>query len=60
MNTLSHTRAELQVEKPKDTPCDVTAYELIDVLAYMLAGIKKKTHAGTPGEMWRSRRWLIG
>ena len=64
LDTLSHTPAELQVEKPKDTPCAVKAYALIDVLAYMLAGIKKKTHAGTPGEMRRlrhwSRRWLIG
>ena len=60
LDTLSYTPDELQVEKPADTPCDVKAYELIDVLAYMLAGIKKKTHAGIPGEMWRSRHWLIG
>ena len=31
--------------KPADTPCDVKAYALIDVLTYMLAGIKKNTHA---------------
>ena len=30
--------------KPADTPCDVKAYALIDVLAYMLAGIKKNTN----------------
>ena len=61
---LAHTPAELQFEKPKETPCDVKAYALIDVLAYMLAGIKKNTHAGTPEETRRlrhwSRRWLIG
>ena len=60
LDTLSYTPDELQVDKPADTPFDVKAYELIDVLAYMLAGIKKKTHAGIPGEMWRSRHWLIG
>ena len=60
LDTLPHTPAELQVEKSADTPCDVKGYALIDVLAYMLAEIKKKTHAGTPGEMWRSRRSLIG
>ena len=64
LDTLAHTLAELQVEKPADTPCNGKAYALIYVLAYMLAGINKKTHARTPGEMWRlrhwSRRWLIG
>ena len=49
LNTLTHTH----------TQCDVKAYALINVLTYMLSGIRKKTHAGTPGEMWRSRRWLI-
>ena len=48
-NTLTHTH----------TQCDAKAYVLINVLPYMLAGIRKKTHAGTPEEMWRSRRWLI-
>ena len=55
LDTLAHTPDELQVEKPADTPCDVKAYALIDVLAYILAEKKKKTHAGTPGERWRSR-----
>ena len=45
MDTLAHTPDELQVEKPADTPCDVKAYELIDVLAYMLAERDKKPHA---------------
>ena len=45
MDTLSYTPDELQVDKPADTPCVVTAYELIDVLAYTLAGIKNKTHS---------------
>ena len=45
LDTLAHTPDELQVEKPADTPCDVKAYKLIDVLAYMLAGIKNETHA---------------
>ena len=53
LDTLAHTRAELQVEKPADTPSDVKAYALKDLLAYMLAEIKKKTDAGTPGEIWR-------
>ena len=61
---LAHTQAELQVEIPKETPCDVKAYALIEVLAYMLAEIKKNTHAATPEETRRlrhwSRRWLIG
>ena len=55
LDTVAHTPAELHVEKPADTLCDVKAYEMIDVLAYMLAGIKKKTHAETPGEMRRLR-----
>ena len=42
-NTLTHTH----------TPCYVKAFALIKVLAYMLAGIRKKTHAGTPEKMWR-------
>ena len=45
MDTLSYTPDELQVDKPADTPCVVKAYELIDVLAYKLAGIKNKTHS---------------
>ena len=45
LDTLSYTPDELQVEKPADTPCVVKAYELIDVLAYKLAGIKNKTHS---------------
>ena len=46
LDTLSNTPAELQVEKPADTQCDVKAYEMINVLPYMLAGREKKTHAG--------------
>ena len=45
LDTLAHRRDKLQVKKPVDTPCDGKAYGLIDVLAYMVAGIKNKTHA---------------
>ena len=45
LDTPSYRPDELQVEKPADTPCVVKAYELIDVLAYKLAGIKNKTHS---------------
>ena len=33
MDTLARTLAELQVEIPKDTPCDVKVYALIDAHA---------------------------
>ena len=62
LDTLAHTLAELQVEKPANTPCDMKEIALIDVLCYMLAGIKKKHMPRHP--VWRlrhwSRRWLIG
>ena len=33
LDTLAHTPDKLQVKKRADTPCDVKAYGLIDVLA---------------------------
>ena len=33
LDTLDHTPDKLQVKKRADTPCDVKAYGLIDVLA---------------------------
>ena len=62
LDTLAHTLSELQVEKPANTPCDMKENALIDVLAYMLAVIKKRHMPRHP--VWRlrhwSRRWLIG
>ena len=53
LDTLAHTPAKLHVEKPKDTPCDVKAYALIDVLADMLVRIKKKHMPGHPNKCGR-------
>ena len=36
LDTVAHTLAELEVEKPGDTLCDVKAFLLVDVLACML------------------------
>jgi len=51
LETVAHKVAEVQVEKPAETLCDVKAWALVDMLAYMLAGKKRKTHTATPGEM---------
>ena len=62
LDTLPHTLAELQVEQQANTPCDMKENTLIDVLACMLAGIKKRHMPRN--QVWRlrhwSRRWLIG
>ena len=55
METLAHTLAGVEVEKPVDTLCDVQALTLVDGLAYMLAWKKEKTHAATTREKWRLR-----
>jgi len=47
--------AKVEVKKAVDTLGDVKALRLVDVFAYMLAGKEGKTHAVTPGEMWRLR-----
>ena len=39
---MAHTLAELQFKKPADSLCDVKALELVNVLAKMLAGKKKR------------------
>ena len=61
---MAYTLAEVKVEKPADTLCDVKALALVDVHAFMQAGKRGNAHAATPGEMWRlrrwSRRWLTG
>ena len=36
MHTLDDTIAEVEVEKPADTLCDVKALALVDMFAYML------------------------
>ena len=54
---MAHTLAEVQVEKPADTLCDVKALALVDVLTFMLVGKKGNAHPATPREMWRLRRW---
>lgn len=36
--TVAHTLAEVQVERPADTLCDGKVLELVEVLAFMLAG----------------------
>ena len=36
--TVAHTLAEVQVKRPADTLCDGKALELVEVLAFMLAG----------------------
>ena len=39
---MAHTLAEVQVERPADTLCDGKALELLEVLAFVLAGKKVK------------------
>ena len=36
--TMAHTLAEVHVERPADTLCDGKVLELVEVLAFMLAG----------------------
>ena len=49
LDTLPHRLADVEVKKPADTLCDVQGLALVDVLAYMVAWKKEKTHAATPG-----------
>ena len=64
LNTLAHTLAELQVNKPADKLCDVKVLALFDMLAYIIAEKKESKLAANHEEMWRlrhwSRRWLTG
>ena len=53
METLAHTQARVEDEKPVDTLCDVQALTLVDGLAFMLAW-KKKRHRPQQPEKSRS------